>query len=211
MADEGERDDILAGYDDLVRQYREGAIDTSPGDLDEVLLAESRRALGAQLRGPRLRLLSTPFSARHWGVPLSLAAVLVVSVSVVTIMPSTKQSELPKLRKLPEIRPNVTTPISAPSATVPGGQPMSAREPLPEADLRTGVIRTRAAPGGSEEAPRTEDSAPSRIAPAPIWLQEIDRMLEAGLPEKARVHFYAFRQHYPYHPIPEDLLERLGM
>ena len=81
-----ERDDdllqeYLEGDSELSRLYRRGADEEPGASLDERILAEARRAVST-----RRKVAHSPF-ARHWMVPTSLAAVLVLSVSVVLMMP----------------------------------------------------------------------------------------------------------------------------
>ena len=63
----------------LDRAYRAGAREEPPAHLDAAILAAARREVGA---GPR------PLAARlhAWRLPVSIAAVVVLSVSVVTVM-----------------------------------------------------------------------------------------------------------------------------
>lgn len=81
-----ERDDellqeYLEGDSALARLYRQGA-DEQPGrDLDARIRAHAHNALAHNKR-----VAHSPF-ARNWMVPTSLAAVLVLSVTVVVLMP----------------------------------------------------------------------------------------------------------------------------
>ncbi len=61
----------------LAALYRAGADATPPAHLDDAIRAAARREVAA---GPRRA------GARRWAVPVSLAAVVVLSVSVVTMM-----------------------------------------------------------------------------------------------------------------------------
>ena len=63
----------------LDRAYRGAATDEPPARLDAAILAAARREAGARPR---------PLSAvlRAWRVPVSIAAVVVLSVSLVTLV-----------------------------------------------------------------------------------------------------------------------------
>src|SRR5688572_31990764 len=107
-------DDIrnaAAGSDEraprLARVYGAAPRDEPPAHLDAAILAAARREVGA---GPR------PLAAlRAWRVPLSLAAVVVLSVSLVTLMREEGGDELYQ-----SARPDI--PRSAPPAA-PAPQP----------------------------------------------------------------------------------------
>ena len=73
--------EFLAGDSPLSRLYRRDAQEQPTAQLDAAILAAARRNLA-----PKSRVAHGPF-ARHWVVPASLAAVLVLSVSVVLLTP----------------------------------------------------------------------------------------------------------------------------
>jgi|GEM_PF-933238 len=85
--DEQFLDNYLEGDSELSRLYRRGAEqqpEAQPGaQLDARIRAEARRAVAS---GARARVVHSPF-ARHWMVPTSLAAVCVLSLGVVLLMP----------------------------------------------------------------------------------------------------------------------------
>lgn len=64
----------------LAHAYRESAREEPPAHLDAAILAAARREVGA---GPRKVRASF---TRRWAMPVSIAAVVVVSVSLVTLM-----------------------------------------------------------------------------------------------------------------------------
>lgn len=81
-----ERDDelierYLQGDSELSRIYRRHADEQPDAALDARILAEAHRAVARDAR-----VAHSPF-ARNWMVPTSLAAVLVLSVSIVLLMP----------------------------------------------------------------------------------------------------------------------------
>ncbi len=73
--------EFLEGDSALSRLYRRDAHEEPNAQLDATILAEARRNLARTSR-----VAHSPF-ARHWVVPTSLAAVLVLSVSVVLLTP----------------------------------------------------------------------------------------------------------------------------
>ncbi len=102
-------EDYLQGQSDLSRLYQDGMAAMPPLALDETILAASRRAVRS-----RPRVMHTRF-ARSWVVPVSLAAVLVLSIGLVTFM----SKEIPiydDAAKLPPFSPSVReeTTIDAP-------------------------------------------------------------------------------------------------
>ncbi len=73
--------EFLEGDSALSRLYRRDAHEEPNAELDATILAEARRNLARTSH-----VAHSPF-ARHWVVPTSLAAVLVLSVSVVLLTP----------------------------------------------------------------------------------------------------------------------------
>lgn len=139
----GERDPVL---DDL---YRTGAAEEPPAHLDAAILAAARREVGA---GPQ-PLVS---GLRRWRIPVSLAAMLVLSVSLVTLV---KEEGGDALQALP----------GAPPATTPA-QPVQ-----PASPAGTGEARPQAAAPDAEHASPRQDASPA----APSG-QAADGRLAAG-------------------------------
>lgn len=133
-----ELEDYLANRDGLAQTYRSAAGEEPPAHLDGAILAASRKAVGAKPR----RMFT------RWHVPVSLAAVLVLSVLVVF--------------NLPEERASRTYVPAADSNAV---------EDFAESKMEAG-----AAPGETEEA--AADAVKSRqpfrrpAAPAPAQSQD---------------------------------------
>ena len=75
-----EFDRYLQGDSGLSRLYKQTATEQPPAELDAAILARARDEAG-----PRPRRGRRPF-ARTWFVPISLAAVLVLAVGLVTLM-----------------------------------------------------------------------------------------------------------------------------
>ena len=73
---QGDKD--MPGSDRLSRVYQSGPRSEPPSHLDESILAEARKAVKSKKKG-----LHSPFG---WGAPVSLAAVVILSVTVVLLM-----------------------------------------------------------------------------------------------------------------------------
>src|SRR5688572_18021854 len=93
--DDMERDARLAAL------YRAAAQDGPPPTLDDAIRAAARRAVASKPRSV------SPSFSRSWRVPLSIAAVLVLSVSLVTLM----REEAPEMTQPP------SADLSAPQST----------------------------------------------------------------------------------------------
>lgn len=76
-----ELDSYLHGDSDLSRVYAKVGNATPPASLDTTILAASRRAVGS-----RPRLATSPFAVRTWGIPVSIAAVLMLSIGLINFM-----------------------------------------------------------------------------------------------------------------------------
>ena len=126
-------DDPAIRDEELSRIYRQGAREESPVALDEAILAASRRAVRS-----RPRPASGPFSGR-WTVAVSLAAMLVLSVGLVTVF----------YRDF-GVAP-LTTPVQTPSPVVP---------------TVTEAVEPDDAPQGRGTAADTLGKSVRRIAPA---------------------------------------------
>ena len=71
----------------LMAIYRAASADAPPAALDDAIRAAARRAVGARPRPAGITALHS------WRVPLSVAAVMVLSVSMVTLL----REEAPEL------------------------------------------------------------------------------------------------------------------
>jgi hypothetical protein len=159
----------------LATLYRETALDAPPPALDDAIRAAARRAVAA---GPRA--IGTPF-LRRWQVPLSLAAVLVLSVSLISIM----REESPELTEAPRADAPVPEPKREATFFPPAAEQdrasaqtgVRAREPgglglKPSAPGSSSLGMRNPADSGSATAPRFEatparKAAPDRMAAAP--------------------------------------------
>ena len=97
MALNDNRDDNLEPDPRLARLYQAAVGEEPPAALDAAILAAARREVGARPQAAGERgSPSAPVlrQKRSWYVPLSLAAVLVLSVSVVIVVHDEKRNEL---------------------------------------------------------------------------------------------------------------------
>jgi hypothetical protein len=144
----------------VARRYRELEAEEPPRALDEAILAASRRS-------------ARPWT-RRWAVPLSLAAVLVLSVTVtLRIQHERPGIELP-LPQAKEPVPQAKEPVPAVSAVAPVAEaqsvpmavvrkkkPVAQEEPEPfPAAVQGNVAEDR--PPAAAAAPAPEDSLASR-------------------------------------------------
>jgi hypothetical protein len=177
--------------------YRAGADAAPPAHLDDAIRAAARREVAA---GPRRS------GARRWAVPVSLAAVLVLSVSVVTMMreqgadrpesmipPSPEipapaaERAVPPAATVPEAMPRrrVATPPVVAQADPPAKAEVSA--PAPEvtgrvAEAERGAADSRAKAMAAESS-RAEDAPAARreyAAPQPMLRSAPAPMADAG-------------------------------
>jgi hypothetical protein len=85
MSPEERDDELLAEYlkgdSEISRLYRRGTGEQPGADLDARILSRARREVDR-----KHRVVHSPF-ARHWMVPASLAAVMILTVSVIVLMP----------------------------------------------------------------------------------------------------------------------------
>lgn len=155
--DDRELDDYLRGESPLSAAYREARGDEPSADLDEVLLEKARREMHL---GPKVAW--SPFT-RSWSLPLALAAVLVVSVTVTLVMHEQTGEPLPVPAK-----PAAETPVATPELP-----PAKEKAPLAPPAAPPAPERARAPAAAvpfpaekSAPAPR-EQRAPATVAPAP--------------------------------------------
>ena len=139
---------MAVGQDNLERDPRLARIyaavggEEPPAEFDAAIKAAARRAVGA---GPAIAG-APPRARRNWHVPVSLAAVLVLSVSLVTLVREEKGGEL--------------TQAPAP-ASVPAAPPVAQAPELPPKAVDSTAMK--GAPGAAEA--NRDDAA--KAVPAP--------------------------------------------
>lgn len=148
----GSKDEALDGYPEgdsgLSASYRQAASELPPQHLDRAILSASRKALRA-----RKHLAFSPF-ASDWHIPVSLAAILVLSVALVVTM---RREQVPPTMEEPVQR------IVSPSAD-------DSRQPATESGMHgnDSALTAPAIPAQSKVAPPVPaDSNITRARPAP--------------------------------------------
>lgn len=134
-------DDILNRYlegkSELSDQYHTAASESPPRHLDRAVLTAARKAVGA-----RRHIAFSPF-ASDWHIPVSLAAVLILSVAVVVIMRNESsmppleeslQQNSPQAQKNLQDKKHAGTP-AAKTATPAVEQSIQSLEPSPASTL----------------------------------------------------------------------------
>ena len=124
--DDGNRDDNLERQPQLARLLQAAGGEEPPAALDAAVLAAARREVSARpqvVGGGGEAATPVPRQKRNWYVPLSIAAVLVMSVSLVTLVQQEKGDEL--------TQPPRVTKESAPAAVAapPVAEPKPAELP----------------------------------------------------------------------------------
>jgi hypothetical protein len=138
--------------------YRDAAREVPPAHLDAAILAAARREAGS-----RPRALS---ALRRWRVPISLAAVVVLSVSVVTLVEEEGRDSPAGLRSTPA--PPVARPAE-PQARPAAPEPKTRKQTAVSAPEELSLRRDEAASVAEVEPRRRaaeRQQAPSSTAPA---------------------------------------------
>ena len=213
-------DEYLNRESELSQLYHAGATDRAP---ESAVLKIVGRA-----KEPLPRSENNGWTRRAWRwlfpngdslefgrtrlIPASAAAVLVVVlvIGVRTENGIEPQPTIPAdLSPASDVEPNSHQPILRPEVTtkIP---PVALPTPTP---AEAGVDQSAPGKPISVANPRPRTTEENTLPPpsAEAWLASIDKLLEEGLQEEARVAFYAFREQYPNSPLPEGLLQRLGM
>jgi hypothetical protein len=143
----------------FARLYREAAQEAPPAHLDAAILAAARREVGARPR-------SFASALRRWHVPVSVAAVVVVSATLVILVREQEMAE----RSIQAPVPAAATPAEQAAAPrTPPAPPEAAREtaqprlaaPAPQRQELRDDTRFSTAPG------KREDSAQAASGPLP--------------------------------------------
>lgn len=156
-----ERDDellqeYLSGDSALSRLYRRGAGEQPSAQLDARIRGEARRAVQHERR-----VVHGPFS-RHWMVPTSLAAVFVLSVSVVLLMPEPVHEPGVALDEADGMSVGGKERSRDATMEKSGAQAPAAAAPAAEAEQR----REQAVGAGQRDAPGRSAATALRQAPA---------------------------------------------
>ena len=218
----------------LAALYRTAAREEPPPALDDAIRAAARRAVAS-----RPQRASSSF-IRSWRVPLSIAAVMVLSVSLVTVM----RDEAPEMVLSPgglpgeadhkRAGPAADTGQSAtavPKTLLPHAQQSDSvglRPPAQTGSSGIGLRDSRVAPDSAAESRKdmaaaeavTRTPAPaslmagatqSRADLAPEkWLERIEDLRRQGKFEEARTSLAEFRKRFPNYELPASFKEWAG-
>jgi hypothetical protein len=149
---EQEFEEYLKGDSPLSEAYQHASKEQAPEHMDDAILAASRKAVKS-----RPRYAFSPF-ASDWHVPLSLAAVLVLSVTVIVTMQEEKDESY------------LTVPIEYRPQTI--SETAEDKQSVPEREVAPLQMKDRA--DKQEDIPQTEadavfvDAPLKSIAPASI-------------------------------------------
>lgn len=190
---------VMKQDDDRIKDlYRQSANEQSPAHLDEAILAASRKAVSARPRP------AAPFSGR-WQLPVSLAAVLIVTVLLVPLLqeePHEKEKH-DAATPVPSTVMPYDTDVSAPPAAMrqevaaPKKQKARARpETQPvreEAEQKQGVLLREVA--GDAAMTGEPDQQ----------LKSIEALVDAGDETAAFAELQEFKRRYPDYPLPPGL------
>lgn len=179
---------MAVGQDNLERDPRLARIyaavggEEPPAEVDAAIKAAARRAVGS---GPAIAG-AAPRARRNWHVPVSLAAVLVLSVSLVTLVREEKGGELtqvpapasvpaaPPVAQAPELQPKTVDGTVMKDAPVPAeAYRDGAAKPAPV----TSANEAKGPPGHREKSA----AAPSRK------MEEADAAVRANVPRTETV------------------------
>jgi hypothetical protein len=172
-----ERDDDL-----IAKRYRALGREEPPRELDARILAASRRATRSHSR------------PRRWALPLSIAALVVLSVSVTLQM----QHERPELAEQSSAPAQASKSVAPPpAAPAPLAADKVMRAPAPERRLEKSAAGAMA----PQARPSLESSgeAPER------WLARIAELRRDGRDDEADRQLAEFRRRYPGYRIPEAM------
>ena len=151
----------------LDRLYREAGGEAPPARLDAAILAAAHREAGARPRPATSKL-------RRWSVPVSIAAVVVLSFSLVTLVQEEggdRLTEIPPVTPLPTPERKASPP--APEATKDAGREDRSAQRQPERPAPAASTPAPAAPEPfpgqrQEQRPQAAGVAPPMQADTPV-------------------------------------------
>ncbi|MGH8727097.1 MAG: hypothetical protein ACREV9_02815 [Burkholderiales bacterium] len=187
---------------DPSRIYRDtSSEDTSP-EIDAVILAAAHREVKAKPRR---------FAMGSWGVPLSAAAVLLVSATLTLIVldepespvaspPASEDKALAKLERQDQVREGLGD-LKAETAQAPK-KDRATNEPSARFETRA-----KSAPAGqaAPSAPEMETDAIARLEEdsPEKWLGRIEKLRTEGRVEEAEKNLARFKERYPDYLLPD--------
>jgi len=168
--DDRELDRYLRGDSEVSRLYRQGADEQPPPELDARIVAQAHRDAA-----PR-RAAAGPL-ARRWTLPVSLAAVVVLSVSVVLLMQEPDLVPISEPSPARDMPPGARAGRSGLESAAGEGEADRAR---PGSKAAPAPLEKRSRSSGLREAP--EDA----LAPPPISAETAPSRQERSAPATPR-------------------------
>ena len=138
----------------LDRLYREAVREEPPAPLDSAILAAARREVGARPR-------PIGWFLHAWRVPVSIAAAVVLSVSVVTLM---MEEGADRTAEAPPAVPPVAQPSAAPPATDAKPEPRDVPEKQRAVVVPPAATKPAPAPAPRASGPVTGGSVSTEAA-----------------------------------------------
>lgn len=165
------------------------------------------RALGAERPPPEIDAAILAAARRRpvrWGVPVSIAAVVVLAVGVVM-----RVAQEP--RREPEPAAVVHPALKAPAAERKAAGSVAREAAGPAAQARD---EAPLPPAARAPAPAAANIAQGKVAAAPEtpehWLERIAKLRAEGRSREADESFAEFRRRYPDYRIPDELRRRIA-
>lgn len=207
-------EEYLKNDSELSRAYKEAAGEKPPAALDAAILEEARRAVDHGGRVAR-----SPF-ARTWLVPASLAAVLLLTVGLVTFVsresgealspaaPLAEEPALMKQQKAPAEKKAAPAPPPAKMRTDAPASVTPAMVPAESTERR----RARDEVGGQRKENKRGQRPPAALTATEMralspeeWLKRIAQLRQQGKHDEAEASLAAFKKRYPDYPIEKFL------
>ena len=176
-------------HDKLDERYRALGREEPPPALDARILDAARRA--AQSRPGR----------RHWMLPASIAAVIVLSVGV-ALQVQRGRSDLVDQHRTPAEAGKAAEPASAPPSA-PRASDNVMRAPALERKLQEVPARPAA------QSPSLSAGQPVE-APPEQWLTQIAELRREGRDDEADRQLAEFRRRFPDYRIPEAMQQKIA-
>ena len=115
-------DDFLAGDSEISKQYQKDTIDDVPKIIDETILSNARFSVRAKSKDSKIKKV-----IKKWQLPVSVAAVVMISVSlVITLYDEYGQGYLdsPSLQSTPNLELNEDSFEAVPEQELPAAAPV---------------------------------------------------------------------------------------
>lgn len=225
---ERDLEEYLQGKDPLSQRYASLRRDEPPEEIDAAVLEAAREALAPGR-------IDTVRPARRWFVPVTAAAMVVLSFSLVMSIvletnrrtvgedaiaasgqaaPEKSQRRTEQLAVAEVDSSDVTTAAEPPARQMRAATAAAPKEALEEKhDERRAESEAFAAPPPSAPERAPDSSFADAVAPAKFidrstpesWLEAIETLVETGELDEARSELEDFRMRWPKHELPKRL------